>query len=145
MTEPEVLAAGAVVWRRVEQQVEIVLVHRAHYDDWSLPKGKLDPDESCLEAAVREVKEETGVTAGAPTYLGEITYPLTDEVTKRVSYWVMRSHGESTFEANYEIDAISWLLIPQALGLLTYEGDKEIVALAEPHLLEYQRIQGPRD
>lgn len=135
--KPEVLAAGAVVWRRVEQRVEIVLVHRAHYDDWSLPKGKLDPDESALEAAIREVREETGIRAGAPSYLGEITYPLSDEVTKRVSYWVMRSHEESTFEANDEIDAISWLLIPQALELLTYGGDKGIVALAVPHLLEY--------
>lgn len=142
----EVLAAGAVVWRTEAEDVEIVLVHRAHYDDWSLPKGKLDPGESPLEAAIREVKEETGVTVGSPTYLGETTYPLSNEIVKRVHYWVMKAHGASPFETSDEIDAISWLPIAKAIIRLSYEGDKEILSLATPHLLSGdRRIELPRD
>lgn len=126
----EIRAAGGVLWRpAADGRVEIAVLHRPHHDDWSLPKGKLDPGETDLEAAVREVGEETGceVEVGAP--LGEVRYevPAGDgRVPKVVTYWAMRA-GDGAFEPNHEIDALRWLPPEEAVSLLSYGHDRALV------------------
>lgn len=123
-------AAGGVVWRPTPGGgVEIALVHRPRYDDWSLPKGKVDGDETWLEAAVREVDEETGlaVEVGAP--LGDVTYRVHRHgvaATKVVRYWALRATGGS-FAPNEESDDLRWLPPADAGALLSYDLDREIV------------------
>lgn len=127
MTE-EIAAAGAVVWRRDRGVVEIALVHRPRYDDWSLPKGKLDPGESHPAAAVREVAEETGFHVALGRYLGCTRYRVTrpEPAPKVVEYYAARAlHG--SFEPGDEVDELRWLPIPAALEMLTHRHDDAIV------------------
>src|SRR3954467_13891342 len=104
-----VLAAGAVLWRASDDgaEPEVAVVHRPRYDDWSLPKGKVDAGEHVLTAAVREIREEPGFEVvvgprGPPTH-----YPVR-EGTKRVDYWMVRAVGGS-FTPNDEVDELRWL------------------------------------
>ncbi len=90
-----VYAAGAVLWRPVAdsgESIEIAMIHRPRYDDWSLPKGKVDPGETAPVAAVREVFEETGQHSHLGRCLTTITYPI-DQGIKKVHYWAARSLG----------------------------------------------------
>src|SRR4051812_39796917 len=120
-------AAGGVVWRPADNRtgVEIALVHRPKYDDWSLPKGKLLADEPPLLGGVREVLEETGcrVIVGRP--LGEIRYQK-DGQPKRVRYWAMQAAG-GEFEAGDEVDELRWLAPNDAQGLLSPDRDREVL------------------
>ncbi|MEX2289659.1 MAG: NUDIX domain-containing protein [Mycobacteriales bacterium] len=114
----EVRAAGGVLWRRVHDQVQVALVHRPKYDDWSLPKGKLDPGELPVVAALREVCEETGFGAVAGRTLGTSRYRVLDrgrDVQKTVRWWAMRA-TEGTFLAGAEVDLLRWLPLPAALA-----------------------------
>ena len=86
--EARVRAAGGVVWRRTDT-VEVLLVHRPRYDDWSMPKGKLDDGESFEDAAVREVEEETGIRAALGEDLGEVRYVDHKGRDKVVRWWAM--------------------------------------------------------
>jgi 8-oxo-dGTP diphosphatase len=130
----EVAAAGGVVWRRRGDAVEILVVHRPRYDDWSLPKGKLDPGESFEDAAVREVAEETGyeVTLGAE--LGSSRYRDRFGRRKVVRYWAMTVAG-GTFEPNHEVDELRWVTVADAAPLLTYERDLAVVTSLDPSAL----------
>ena len=124
MAPRDVLAAGAVVYRPGRQ---VLLVHRPKYDDWSFPKGKLDPGEHETVAAVREVAEETGlhVRLGAP--LTNQRY-LASGRMKTVSYWVGRAVANddvSDYRANDEIDQVVWLPYDEAMARLTYAHDQE--------------------
>lgn len=109
--------------------VEIAVVHRERYDDWSLPKGKLERGEHTLAAAVREVREETGVLAIPQVRLPSVTY-LTGEpdTEKTVDFWSMRAFDETVFAANDEISGLRWVDITEAAGLLTYVHDRGVVA-----------------
>ena len=121
---PDVLAAGAVVWRR---RKEVLLVHRPTYDDWSFPKGKLDPGESLPAAAVREVGEETGLAIRLGPALGRQRY-LNGDRMKSVHYWVgwaVGSDDVSGYLVNSEIDDVQWLPWKAALDRLTYDYDRE--------------------
>jgi 8-oxo-(d)GTP phosphatase len=112
-------AAGGVVWRGSGGDVEVVLVHRPAYDDWSIPKGKLRRGEHPLVGAVREVQEETGhaVRLGPP--LGETAYELPDGRGKRVRYWSMRAHGDAgALQPDGEVDDLRWLPPDEALTWL---------------------------
>ena len=124
----EVKAAGGVVWRRGETGVEVALVHRPRYDDWSLPKGKLDRGEGWEAAAVREVEEEIGVRCAVGGELSPIQYTDHNGRHKVVRYWLMEATGEHAFAPNEEVDELRWLELPAAAHLLTYEHDKELVA-----------------
>jgi 8-oxo-(d)GTP phosphatase len=119
-------AAGGVLWRPAlgGAGVEIALVHRPKYDDWSLPKGKLEPGEPAVLGAVREIAEETGhvVVPGRP--LGEIRYHK-DGVPKRVRYWSMRATGGS-FAPNDEVDQLMWLPPREAQQHLGSDRDRPI-------------------
>lgn len=124
-----VLAAGGVLYRRTGGSVEVCLVHRPRYDDWSLPKGVLEKGEHPLAAAVREVTEETGV-AGRPQLLfPQVGYPLPDGRRKTVDFWLMEATGDSRLDPQdtKEVDGAVWLPIAEAIGRLTYADELPLV------------------
>ena len=118
-------AAGAVLWRDGPGALEVAVVHRPKYDDWSLPKGKLLPDEHVLLGALREVTEETGHRAVPGRPLGEVRYD-TAEGPKRVRYWAARAVAGS-FEPTREVDRLRWLPLDQAGSLLDADRDREVL------------------
>jgi 8-oxo-dGTP diphosphatase len=116
-------AAGGVLVR----DGQVALVHRPRYDDWTLPKGKLDPGESFEEAAVREVHEETGIRARLVRELPTTNYEVQGR-QKIVRYWLMEVDDDSPFVANDETDELRWVPLDEALRLLTYDRDRDVVA-----------------
>ncbi|KAA0081159.1 NUDIX hydrolase [Mycolicibacterium sp. P9-64] len=122
-----ILAAGAVLWRHAEdsESTEVAVVHRPRYDDWSLPKGKVDPGESEPVTAVREVEEETGYAAELGRELPSISYPV-EEGTKKVRYWAARTLG-GEFIAGDEVDALIWLPVADAIKRLQYPDDRKVL------------------
>ena len=118
-------AAGGVV---VRASGEVLLVHRPRYDDWTLPKGKLDAGESFEEAALREVEEETGLRCELLRELPGTEYRDHKGRPKVVRYWLMRAESEDAFEPNDEVDEVRWLSPEEATGQLTYERDREVLA-----------------
>ncbi|MDE0804669.1 MAG: NUDIX hydrolase [Acidimicrobiales bacterium] len=118
-----VRAAGGVVWRAGSAGTEVLVVHREKYDDWSLPKGKLDPGESWEQAAIREVFEETGVVAVLGRELVGAAYDDHNGHPKQVRYWAMAVAVEVPFEADDEIAARAWLSVDDAAERLTYPRD----------------------
>ena len=126
----EVAAAGGVVLRDGEQGPEVAVVHRPKYDDWSLPKGKLDPGESWEEAALREVEEETGLRCELGDELQPARYRDRKGRDKLVRWWLMRPlDGE--FEPTDEVDELRWLGREAALELLDYDHDRELVSAVQ--------------
>ena len=121
-------AAGGVVWKvTAKGLVKVLLIHRERYDDWSFPKGKLDPGESHRQAALREVAEETGLRCRTGGELPEARYADRKGREKRVRYWSMEAiDGE--FVENDEVDEVRWLPIDEAMVELTYEHDRAILA-----------------
>jgi len=129
-----VVAAGAVVLRKVAGKrsddpavLEVLLVHRPKYDDWSFPKGKVDRGEHVLTAAVREVAEETGLAIRLGQPLDPQEYSVSGGRIKLVHYWVARvldSDDVSTYVPNREIDAVRWVPVDEARALLTYKYDR---------------------
>jgi 8-oxo-dGTP diphosphatase len=130
----EVKASGGVVWRRGERGVEVVVVHRPRYDDWSLPKGKLDPGEGWEQAAVREVEEEVGLRCSLGEELPPTSYTDHKGRAKVVRYWLMEPEGEPPFEPNDEVDEMRWLTPTEAAGTLSYPHDGELVRAAAERL-----------
>jgi 8-oxo-dGTP diphosphatase len=128
METQKIQAAGAVLWREADEDViEIALVHRPKYMDWSLPKGKLNRGESHIAAAYREVLEETGYKSKFGPFLGTINYK-TDEVAKEVQYWSAKAYKlPETDPSADEVDELRWISSVEAKNLLTNESDKEIV------------------
>jgi 8-oxo-(d)GTP phosphatase len=126
-TEPEIRAAGAVLWRDGAGGREYAVVHRPHRQDWSLPKGKLERRESWPAAAVREVREETGLTISLGRPLKTLRYPV-DGQPKQVRYWSARTDGQGpAFVPTEEIDELLWLPHEQARTRLSYEHDADLV------------------
>jgi 8-oxo-dGTP diphosphatase len=123
--ERTVYAAGAVLWRKRRKAVEVALIHRPRYDDWSLPKGKVDPGETEPVTAVREILEETGQSAHLGRRLGSVSYPITQGV-KKVRYWNARAHG-GDFVPNHEVDDLVWLPVEAAMQELHYPHDRKIL------------------
>jgi 8-oxo-dGTP diphosphatase len=121
MDEPEVKAAGGVV----RHDGRIAVVHRPRYDDWSLPKGKLDPGETSEEAALREVREETGLACELGRELSSTSYHDRKGRSKVVRYWLMEPVG-GEFAPNDEVDELRWLEPAEAAALLTYPRDAEL-------------------
>ncbi len=127
MTSAEpILAAGAVLWRRApDAGVVVAVVHRPRYDDWSFPKGKLEPGEPQALAAVREVAEETGFDVMLGRHLAVTSY-RSDDRPKLVDYWAARVLG-GEFTVNVEVDELRWVSPAQATTLLSYNYDVEVL------------------
>ncbi|MCM0621561.1 NUDIX hydrolase [Nocardioides bruguierae] len=130
----ETTAAGCVVLRKGG---DVLLVHRPKYDDWSFPKGKVDPGEHPVATAVREVEEETGLTVHLGARLADQTYPVAAG-RKRVHYWHARVAGDDSdagvagYHRGNEIDRVRWVPRREAVGLLTYERDRRLLVTAIP-------------
>jgi 8-oxo-dGTP diphosphatase len=125
---PAIIAAGGVVWRRdIEGEIEVLLVHRPRYDDWSLPKGKLEEGEALISCAYREILEETGLSIKLGPFVGVVEYYVPDGL-KQVSYWsASLVEDKSAFHPNEEVDQILWLDLDSAAFKATRESDKEIL------------------
>lgn len=115
------------MWRHgAKGRLEVLVVHRPRYDDWSLPKGKLDAGESHRNAALREVAEETGLRCRAQQELRAVEYEDRKGRPKRVRYWAMVPI-DGTFAPNDEVDEVRWLRADAAAALLTYGRDADVV------------------
>ena len=123
-----VRAAGAVVWVPAPGGVEVALISRRRYGDWTFPKGKCEPGEHVLQAAVREVQEETGLQVVLGRPLSYAAYQRSG-LPKRVDYWAATSRAApSPFVPNREVDELAWLRVPAAMDRLSYEHDRTILA-----------------
>ena len=123
-----IIAAGGVVWRRdSEGEIQVLLVHRPRYDDWSLPKGKLEEGEALISCAYREILEETGISIKLGPYIGSVEYYVPDGL-KNVSYWsASLIEDRSTFHPNEEVDQIIWLDLESAILRVTRDSDGYIL------------------
>src|SRR6476660_8224883 len=122
-----VLAAGAVLWRHNDDlsAPEVAVIHRPRYDDWSLPKGKVDPGETEPVTAVREVHEETGYSAILGRRLAAVSYPV-DQSVKKVRYGAARI-VDGEFNPNGEVDELKWLPVAEAMKQLEYPHDRKVL------------------
>ena len=130
----EVKAAGGRVWRRAGDTIAIASAHRPRYDDWSLPKGKLDAGERWEEAALREVEEETGMRCRLGDELEPVTYQDRKGRDKVVRYWLMEPEDDTDFVPNDEVDQLRWMAPPEAIEILSYPRDRELVQAAAERL-----------
>jgi 8-oxo-(d)GTP phosphatase len=126
-------AAGGVVWRLASDgsgaRIEVAIIHRPRYDDWSIPKGKLAPGESQLEGGIREVMEETGYRVQPGRSLGEVRYLKNSGGGTRekvVHYWSMRAVGGG-FSPSREVDELRWLTLEEAHEVVTRAGDRDLL------------------
>jgi len=126
-----VFAAGAICWREEKGQLLVAIIHRSRYKDWSWPKGKVDSGETLPEAAVREIREETGLNVRLGIPLGVQKYRLQNGAEKEVHYWAAKVTDEalrtSTFKPDDEVEKIDWKTPDEARELLTYSHDGEIL------------------
>jgi 8-oxo-dGTP pyrophosphatase MutT (NUDIX family) len=125
-----VRAAGGLVVRRQNGDLEIVVVHRPVHEDWSFPKGKLEEGETFEVAALREVWEETGLTCRLVRFIGHTEYVDRKGRPKAVAYWVMVPLN-GAFSPNDEVDELRWLELERASHLLSSPRDRELVAVLQ--------------
>jgi 8-oxo-dGTP diphosphatase len=128
--ERRISAAGTVTFRPGTNGVpDVLLVHRPRYDDWSLPKGKLDADEYLAGCAARETWEETAARVRLGMPVDRISYPVGGGV-KEVSYWRARVHDEGRHRPGSEVDEAAWFSVPKALRQLTYVDERAVLQQA---------------
>jgi 8-oxo-dGTP diphosphatase len=130
-SEEFIRAAGGLVWREAEHGRQLLIIHRQRYDDWSLPKGKLEPGESWSEAARREVSEETGYAVTFQEFAGVTTY-YHGRRPKVVLFWNMVVSGQASLQASDEqskdeVDRMVWVDADQAATRLSYPDEKTLV------------------
>ena len=125
--KPDISAAGGVLLRRDDdRRTRVAVIHRPKYMDWSLPKGKLEQGEGFEEAALREVEEEIGFSARLLEELPSVSYVDRNGRSKLVRYWLMEPL-EGEFSPHDEVDELRWLTRGEAVDLLTYDHDRELV------------------
>lgn len=134
--EPEhpdvtVWAAGGIILRNSGGELEVLVIHRPHREDWSFPKGKLDPGETLEDAALREVHEETGYRCRRLDPLPIVRYVDTKDREKLVAYWTMEII-EGDFVPNREVDALGWFDLTSAAQVLTYGRDEALLGAVRP-------------
>ena len=122
-------AAGVVLLRQAGDTREVLIVHRPHYGDWSLPKGKVKPGEHPIVTAIRECDEETGFQAVLGARLPSLSYPV-EGIQKRVDFWSAHINEDEGFNPGAEVDDIRWLPVDQARRQLHYESEADLVELA---------------
>ena len=126
-----IAAAGGLLWRSTPKGLQIAVVHRSRYDDWSLPKGKLKRGESWLEAALREVREETGYDVRLLSFAGAVGYQ-TGKGPKIVRFWNMTIDGEGQSGVDHsEVSEVVWLSPLEAMKRLSYPLEKAMVEVWE--------------
>lgn len=121
-------AAGGVVLDGEDGEPRLLVVHRDRYDDWTLPKGHVERGESWLEAALREVREETGVVATAAPRPRPVVYLLPDATPKVVVFFVMRVASIGALGTSDEVDAVQWWPLERAERDLSYDVERRLVA-----------------
>ncbi len=123
-----VRAAGGLVWRHDGAgELELVVVHRPRYDDWSLPKGKAHAGERAIDTALREVLEETGLRCSAAQELAKVRYRTERGEDKTVRWWAMTVVEDLGLEANDEVDVVRWVSLDEFERLATFPTDREVV------------------
>ncbi len=143
-----VLAAGALLWRIEDDVLKVALVHRGRYDDWSWPKGKVDPGETLPETAVREIREETGLKVRLGVPLGIQRYKLSNKNQKVVYYWAAevsdRALQTSNFKPNEEVSGVHWFSAKEAKSKLSYTHDHEqldlLLSLSQRKMLKTKPV-----
>ena len=124
-----VRAAGGLVVRRTRDGwLQVAVVHRPGREDWSFPKGKLEPGERFEDCALREVFEETGLRCRLGRFLGHTEYRDRKDRPKIVAYWLMAAESGS-FRSNAEVDEMRWVTLGEAGRLLSYERDRELLSV----------------
>lgn len=133
---PLIRAAGGIVLRAsANGGWEVAVVHRPEQGDWTLPKGKLEPGETSAACALREVQEETGLDCTLGPFIGQVEYVDRKGRPKVVDYWLMQPHS-GDFQPSEEVDELRWLGLGDAMALLSYPHDRELVTTAvsrSPH------------
>lgn len=126
----QILAAGGIVHRMEtvdgRSLRQIAVIHRPRYDDWTLPKGKLDPGECLPETAVREISEETGVGVRLEAPLDRLRYD-TSKGAKQVDWWSARALWQKERKPDHEVDEVVWLTLPEARAKVTYSDDRDLL------------------
>jgi 8-oxo-dGTP diphosphatase len=123
-----VQAAGGLIVRRHNSSLEVAVVDRPVHQDWSFPKGKLEDGETFEEAALREVREETGMECRLVRFVGHTEYVDRKGRPKAVAYWVMEAL-QGSFRPNHEVDDLRWLNLREASTVLSYPRDRELAAI----------------
>ena len=133
----EVHAAGGIIWRRNKRRLEVVLIHRPRYDDWSFPKGKLKQGEDLRTCAIREVSEESRIPVVLRRPAGSIRYRLPGGQLKEVTYWTcqevpkdhpsLKARPSIRKASKNEIDKVLWVPLSEAMVMLTSELDREVL------------------
>lgn len=126
-----IYAAGAILWREEKGRLLVALIRRNRHNDWSWPKGKVDPGEFLPETAVREIAEETGLKIKLGPRLKIINYEVGNGTPKQVHYWAARVSADalakSKFKPSEEVESVEWRTPEEARKLLTYEFDGEVL------------------
>jgi len=121
-----VAASGGLIWRPAGGGRELIVIYRRRRGDWTLPKGKVQPGESWLQCAIREVREETGFNVEVESHAGWVCYD-TGDITKIVRFWNMRPVGESHFQSSEEVMAYYWFTPRKALERLDHETERVLI------------------